>query len=206
MNRSDPLERTNLSTKALEFLLDLHDASQDESIGTQDESIQTLCVVAEQLRPGATVGGSIIDGCSATFDRVVFPSLPASHFSTLRHIAHRRCVRKDSSSAQTLRPTPVLTTAGVVYTSALASTRCNPLPYSATKGRRLARSLWRSGSHGLPSTWRSRLSACMPCGPFFKNRHAISPGPARFNPAWHETSALLSRTAHMSKSSGEASR
>jgi len=86
MNRSDPLERTNLSTKALEFLLDLHDASQDESIGTQDESIQTLCVVAEQLRPGATVGGSIIDGCSATFDRVVFPSLPASHFSTLRHI------------------------------------------------------------------------------------------------------------------------
>jgi len=203
MNRSDPLERTNLSTKALEFLLDLHDASQDESIGTQDESIQTLCVVAEQLRPGATVGGSIIDGRSATFDRVVFPSLPASHFSTLRHIpigpptlelAHRRCVRKDSSSAQTLRPTPVLTTAGVVYTSALASTRCNPLPYSATKGRRLARSLWRSGSHGLPSTWRSRLSACMPCGPFFKNRHAISPGSARSNLAWHETSALLSCT------------
>ena len=86
MSRSDHLERTNLSTRALEFLLDLHDASQDESIGTQDESIQTLCVVAEQLRPGATVGGSIIDGCSATFDRVVFPSLPASHFSTLRHI------------------------------------------------------------------------------------------------------------------------
>ena len=31
----------------------------------------------------------------------------------------------------------------------------------------------------------------MPCGPFFKNRHAIIPGLARFNLAWHETSALL---------------
>ncbi len=79
MNRSDPLERTNLSTKALEFLLDLHDASQDESIGT-------LCVLAEELQPGAVVGGAIIDGRSATFDRALFPSLPASHFSTLRHI------------------------------------------------------------------------------------------------------------------------
>ena len=81
MNRSDPLERTNLSTRALEFLLDLHEVD-----ASQDESIETLCVVAEQLRPGATVGGGIIDGRSAKFDRVVFPSLPASHFSTLRNI------------------------------------------------------------------------------------------------------------------------
>ena len=34
--------------------------------------------------------------------------------------------------------------------------------------------------------------SCMPCGPFFKNRHAIIPGLARFNLAWRETSALLS--------------
>jgi hypothetical protein len=32
----------------------------------------------------------------------------------------------------------------------------------------------------------------MLCGQFFKNRHAIIPGLARFNLAWHETSALLS--------------
>jgi GAF domain-containing protein len=80
MNRSDHLERTNLSTRALEFLLDLQDfdASQDESIGT-------LCVLAEELQPGAVVGGAIIDGRSATFDRALFPSLPASFVSTLRH-------------------------------------------------------------------------------------------------------------------------
>ena len=80
MNRSDHLERTNLSTRALEFLLDLQDfdASQDELIGT-------LCVLAEELQPGAVVGGTIIDGRSATFDRALFPSLPASSVSTLRH-------------------------------------------------------------------------------------------------------------------------
>ena len=63
MNRSDHLERTNLSTRAVEFLLDLQDfdASNVESIGT------------------------IIDGRSATFDRALFPSLPASSVSTLRH-------------------------------------------------------------------------------------------------------------------------
>ena len=72
MNRSDHLERTNLSTRALEFLLHLQDfdASQDESIGT-------LCVLAEELQPGAVVGGTIIDGRSATFDRAVV-SQPAS--------------------------------------------------------------------------------------------------------------------------------
>ena len=32
----------------------------------------------------------------------------------------------------------------------------------------------------------------MLCGQFFKNRHAIIPDLARFNLAWHETSALLS--------------
>ena len=80
MNRSDHLERTNLSTRALEFLLDLQDldASQDESIGT-------LCVLAEEFQPDAVVGGTIIDGRSATFDMALFPSLPASFVSTLRH-------------------------------------------------------------------------------------------------------------------------
>ena len=42
-------------------------------------------MLAEELQPGAVVGGTIIDGRSATFDRVLFPSLPASPFSTLRH-------------------------------------------------------------------------------------------------------------------------
>ena len=49
------------------------------------ESIGTLCLLAEELQPGAVVGGTIIDGRSATLDRVLFPSLPASSVSTLRH-------------------------------------------------------------------------------------------------------------------------
>jgi GAF domain-containing protein len=80
MNRSEPLERTKLSTRALGFLLDLQDfdASQEELIGT-------LCVLAEELQPGAVVGGTIIDGRSATFDTLVFPSLPPSSFNTVCH-------------------------------------------------------------------------------------------------------------------------
>jgi GAF domain-containing protein len=74
------LERANLSTRALDFLLDLHDAD-----ASQEESIDTLCVLAEELQSGAIVGGTIIDGRSATFDRSVFPSLPASSFSALCH-------------------------------------------------------------------------------------------------------------------------
>jgi GAF domain-containing protein len=74
------IERTNISTRALEFLLDLKDfdASQEELIGT-------LCMLAEELQSESIVGGTIIDGRSATFDRLVFPSLPVSSFSTLDH-------------------------------------------------------------------------------------------------------------------------
>ena len=71
------LERTSLSTRALEFLLDLHDADADPG-----ELIGTLCRLAEELQSGAAAGGTIIDGRGATFERVVFPSLPASTFST----------------------------------------------------------------------------------------------------------------------------
>jgi GAF domain-containing protein len=73
-------ERTNLSTRALQFLLDLQDSDV-----SQEESIGTLCVLAEELQSGAIVGGTIIDGRSATFDTAVFPSLPAGTFSALRH-------------------------------------------------------------------------------------------------------------------------
>ena len=74
------LERTNLSTRALKFLLDLHDAD-----ACQEESIGTLCLLAEELQFGAIAGGTIIDGRGATFERVVFPSLQPSSFSTLSH-------------------------------------------------------------------------------------------------------------------------
>ena len=47
--------------------------------------IGSLCALAEQFQPGTTVGGSIIDRRSASFDRAVFPRLPASLVSTLRH-------------------------------------------------------------------------------------------------------------------------
>ena len=80
MSRSDHLERTNLSTRALEFLLHLQDFDL-----SQDESIGTLCVLAEELQPGAVVGGTIIHRRSATFDRALFPSLPPSSVGTLRH-------------------------------------------------------------------------------------------------------------------------
>ena len=195
-HESSLLERTSLSTQALQFLLDLHDAD-----ACQEESIGTLCVLAEELQPGAIVGGTIIDGRSATFDRVCFPACqprPSARSVTVRlrrptlEPAHRRCVRKELSSAQTLRLTPVLMPAGVVCTSALGSTRCNPLPYSAMTGRLLVPSSWRSGSHGLPSTRRSRGSACMPCGPFFKNRHATkSRARVRFNLAWQDNVRLI---------------
>jgi GAF domain len=74
------LESTSLSTRALDFLLDLHDADAG-----QEELIGTLCGVAEELQSGAIAGGTIIDVRGATFERVVFPSLPASPFSTLSH-------------------------------------------------------------------------------------------------------------------------
>ena len=69
MNRSDHLERTNLSTRALEFLIDLQDfdASQDELIGT-------FCVLAEELQPGAIVGGAIIDGARPHLTGLCFPA------------------------------------------------------------------------------------------------------------------------------------
>ena len=76
--RSDRTD--DLRVQALQFLMDLHDLNMPP-----DVAIGLLCVLAEQFQPGATVGGSIIDRRSAIFDRVVFPSLPASLVSTLRH-------------------------------------------------------------------------------------------------------------------------
>jgi hypothetical protein len=74
------LESTRLSERALQFLLNLHDAG-----ACQEESIGTLCLLAEELQFGAIAGGTMIDGRGATFERVVFPSLPASPFGTLSH-------------------------------------------------------------------------------------------------------------------------
>jgi GAF domain-containing protein len=71
----------DLRVQALQFLLDLHDLNMPT-----DMAISLLCALAEQFQPGATVGGSIIDSRSASsFDRAVFPSLPASLVSTFRH-------------------------------------------------------------------------------------------------------------------------
>ena len=75
------LESTSLSTRALDFLLDLHDADAG-----REELIGTLCGVAEELQSGAIAGGTIIDARGATFERVVFPSLPYSPFSTFQRV------------------------------------------------------------------------------------------------------------------------
>lgn len=77
-HRSD--RTVGLPVQALQFLLDLHDMNVPP-----DMAISSLCALAEQFQPGTTVGGSIIDRRSASFDRAVFPSLPASFVSTLRH-------------------------------------------------------------------------------------------------------------------------
>ena len=79
MHRSDLSQTSNLSTRALQFLLDLPDFD-----ASREELIRTLCVLAGEIQPGAIVGGTIIDGASATFDRAVFPSLPDSFVSRLR--------------------------------------------------------------------------------------------------------------------------
>ena len=98
--------------RALEFL----DDNCTMLMRARMNSIGTLCVLAEELQPGAIVGGTLIDSSSATFDRVVYPSLLASPFSTLRHVpisspiselARRRCVREKPSHAATPRLKPV---------------------------------------------------------------------------------------------------
>src|SRR5262249_46146655 len=54
-----------------------------------DEALAALSALAEQFQSGAIVGGTLIDSSSGTFDRVVYPSLLASPFSTLRHVPIR---------------------------------------------------------------------------------------------------------------------
>src|SRR4051794_19490753 len=141
------LESTSLSTRALGFLLDLHDADAG-----REELIGTLCGVAEELQSGAIAGGTIIDVRGATFEKVAFPACqirPSARSLTARlrrpilEPALRRCVRTELSSALTSRLTPVLMPVGVVCTSAVGSTRCNPPPYLAATGRLLAPSSWR---------------------------------------------------------------
>ena len=78
MRRLELAQTWDLSTPALQFLIDLPDLD-----APQEELIRTFCVLAAETQPGAIVGGAIIDGASATFDRAVFPSLPDSFVSRL---------------------------------------------------------------------------------------------------------------------------
>ena len=75
------MERAELVAQALVFLVHL----TDEDVPL-DEALNALSALAEQFQSGAIVGGTLIDSSSATFDRVVYPSLLASPFSTLRHV------------------------------------------------------------------------------------------------------------------------
>jgi hypothetical protein len=143
-----------------QFLLDLPDLD-----APPEELIGTLCVLAGETQPGAIVGGTIIDGASATFDRAVFPGLPDSFVSRLRRspiakpyigtcaqaVYERKPVTCPNISTETR-----FHAGGFVCSSAKVSNRCNPLPYSASTERLLAPSSWRSMSQGppLPSTWK----------------------------------------------------
>ena len=75
------MERAELVAQALVFLVRL--TGEDVPL---DEAMNALSALAEQFQSGAIVGGTLIDSSSATFDRVVYPSLLASPFSTLRHV------------------------------------------------------------------------------------------------------------------------
>jgi hypothetical protein len=75
------MERAELVARALDFLVRLTDADVP-----LDEALNALSALAEQFQSGAVVGGTLIDSRSATFERVVYPSLLASPFSTLRHV------------------------------------------------------------------------------------------------------------------------
>jgi hypothetical protein len=75
------VERAELVAHALDFLVRL----TDEDVPL-DEALNTLSAFAEQFQSGAIVGGTLIDSSSATFDRVVYPSLLVSPFSMLRHV------------------------------------------------------------------------------------------------------------------------
>jgi hypothetical protein len=75
------MERAELVARALDFLVRLTDADVP-----LDEALNALSALAEQFQSGAIVGGTLIDSRSATFERVVYPSLLASPFSTLRHV------------------------------------------------------------------------------------------------------------------------
>jgi hypothetical protein len=75
------MERAELVAGALDFLVRVTDADMP-----LDEALNALSALAEQFQSGAIVGGTLIDSSSATFERVVYPSLLASPFSTLRHV------------------------------------------------------------------------------------------------------------------------
>jgi hypothetical protein len=75
------MERAELVARALDFLVRVTDADVP-----LDEALNALSALAEQFQSGAIVGGTLIDSSSATFERVVYPSLLASPFSTLRHV------------------------------------------------------------------------------------------------------------------------
>ena len=154
MRQLELAQTWDLSTPALLFLIDLPDLDSP-----QEELIRTFCVLAARFQPGAIVGGAIVDGASATFDRAVFPSLPNSFVGRLppspiphptSERARRRCVRENRSRAQTFPLKHLSMPGGVVCTSDLASNRCNPLPSSALTGRLWVLSSWHSMSQRLP--------------------------------------------------------
>jgi GAF domain-containing protein len=75
------MERAEVVARALDFLVRL--ANADLPV---DEALNALSALAEQFQSGAIVGGTVIDSRSTVFERVIYPSLPESPFSTLCHV------------------------------------------------------------------------------------------------------------------------
>jgi hypothetical protein len=73
------VERAELVARAVVFLIRMKD--EDMPL---DEAVNALSALAERFQSGAIVGGTLIDSSSATFDRVVYPSLPASPFACMQ--------------------------------------------------------------------------------------------------------------------------
>jgi hypothetical protein len=159
------VEREELVARALDFLVRLMDADVP-----LDEALCSLSALAEQFQPGAIVGGTIIDSRSATFDRVVYPSLLASPFSTFRHVPISSPIfgtcAKAVHEARTIICSDTATEASfdVSWRSlylGLGIHSVQSAPVFGCNGILSVPSSWRPGSQGLRLTRKSRDSYAM---------------------------------------------
>ena len=171
-HRSD--RTVGLPVQSLQFLLDLHDLNVPP-----DMAISSLCALAEQFQPGTTVGCSIIDRRSASFDRAA--RLPASLVSKLRHSPISQPYI--GTCAQAVCEGRIVTCPDVATETGfdagwrglylgLGIHSVQSVPVFGFDGKPLGTFVMASKQPQASFDAEMTGLACMPCGPFFKNRHA----------------------------------